>query len=155
MCAKPLLHMYDDVTTVVAQVLRSSEAPDGQDRALRSVKRMSGGCRPSSTGGRPGTRRTPWPWATPSRNAAPRFDGSPLRLRLAAGGSGWRQVKIGRNYHLTTDYQHYSGLITVEGVAAGAGASPGRGRGLPMMEVPTPSIQKTSTCLTLPSATPT
>lgn len=43
-------------------------------------------------------------------------------------------------------------LFTVEGVE-GVGASVrGEGRGLPMMEVPTPSTRKTSTCLTLPSA---
>jgi Zinc-binding dehydrogenase len=53
-------------------------------------------------------------------------------------------------------------LFANEGVVAGwcvwrvTGASlRGRGRGLPMMEVPTPAIRKTSTCPTLPSPAPT
>ena len=43
------------------------------------------------------------------------------------------------------------GLFTIEGVAAGVGWWLSRRRGLRMMEVPTPAIRKTSTCLTLPS----
>ena len=41
------------------------------------------------------------------------------------------------------------------GVVGGGGSNRGKGRGLPMMEVPTPSIRKTSTCSTLPSFVPT
>ena len=47
------------------------------------------------------------------------------------------------------------GLITIGGVAGvwvwAARRGLGEGRGFPMMGVPTPSIRKTSTCLTLPS----
>ncbi len=42
-------------------------------------------------------------------------------------------------------------LIAVEGVVLVGASEAGRGRGLPRMEVPTPAIRKTSTCLTLPS----
>ena len=42
-------------------------------------------------------------------------------------------------------------LFTIEGVAADVGWWLSRRRGLRMMEVPTPAIRKTSTCLTLPS----
>lgn len=42
------------------------------------------------------------------------------------------------------------GLFAVEGVGLVGGWWPGRGRGLPRMEVLTPPIWKTSTCLTLP-----
>ncbi len=45
--------------------------------------------RPSSTGGRPGgTRRTPWPWASAIAQRSTPGLTAPLRLRLAAGGSG-------------------------------------------------------------------
>jgi len=41
-------------------------------------------------------------------------------------------------------------LFTIQGVALVGASLAGRGRGLPMMRVPTPLIWKTSTCLTLP-----
>ena len=41
-------------------------------------------------------------------------------------------------------------LIAVEGVVRVGASVPDRGRGLPKMEVLTPPIRKTSTCLTLP-----
>lgn len=45
------------------------------------------------------------------------------------------------------------GLFTIEGVDLSARRSPGRGRGLPRMKVPTRLIWKTSTCPTLLSRT--
>jgi hypothetical protein len=44
-----------------------------------------------------------------------------------------------------------TGLFTVQGVVGGGASVAGRRRGLPMMEVLTLPIWKTSTCLTLPS----
>ncbi len=44
-----------------------------------------------------------------------------------------------------------NGLFAVEGVVGGGASVAGRGRGLPRMEVPTPTIRKTPTCVTLPS----
>ena len=64
---------------------------------------------------------------------------------------GPRAPKRGEGATAHTDVRGM-GLFTDEGVAAGvAGVSLGRGRGPLKMEVPTPTIQKTSTCLTLPS----
>ncbi|MCI1788447.1 MAG: hypothetical protein LKI58_10370 [Actinomyces sp.] len=75
------------------------------------------------------------------------FEGCPNRelldQRLAETLRGRRDV--------TVIHQNIEGSSQLTVWVGLARRSLGRRRGLPMMEVPTPPIKKTSTCLTLPS----
>ena len=72
------------------------------------------------------------------------------RRKLAEVVRSGEVVQLTRGLYALPDVWGSSHL-RVWGWYAGFGVSwPGRGRGLPMMGVPTPSIRKTSTCLILP-----